>query len=256
MQTQSIAHGAADEAVAVLYRAHALRLTRLAYVMLGDRGLAEDIVQEAFAGPRRRRVRPADTSKAVSYLRTSVLGSCGTVLRRLSAARALTLVDIGEGPVSVVAGAQAAALGGAEQRALMSAIRRLPARQREALVLPFCLDEHEAEIARLMRIRPGAVRPTAYRALAALGRLVASDAVHADRGAGVQFGLAARARAAILATAGEIRAEDVPAAPAWPPAEPGRPGALAALGAFGRAAFGRAAFGRDVFAKPGRRARR
>ncbi|MGH3207783.1 MAG: sigma factor-like helix-turn-helix DNA-binding protein, partial [Trebonia sp.] len=238
MQTQSIAHGAADEAVAVLYRAHALRLTRLAYVMLGDRGLAEDIVQEAFAGPRRRRV-PADTSKAVSYLRTSVLGSCGTVLRRLSAARALTLVDIGEGPVSVVAGAQAAALGGAEQRALMSAIRRLPARQREALVLPFCLDEHEAEIARLMRIRPGAVRPTAYRALAALGRLVASDAVHTDQGAGVQFGLAARARAAILATADEIRAEDVPAAPAWPSAEPARLGALAALGAFGGAVFGR-----------------
>ena len=28
----------------MLYRAQALRLTRLAYVMLGDRGLAEDIV--------------------------------------------------------------------------------------------------------------------------------------------------------------------------------------------------------------------
>ena len=68
--------------------------------------------------------------------------------------------------------AEAAALSAEERHALMSAIRRLPARQREALVLRFCLDEPEAEIARLMRIRPGTVRSTTYRALAALGRLL------------------------------------------------------------------------------------
>ena len=254
MQTHSIAHDAADEAAAELYRAHALRLTRLAYVLLGDRGLAEDIVQEAFAGPRRRRGRTGDTADAVFYLRASVLGSCRTVLRRLSAARALTLVDIGQGPMSVVAGAQPTALGGAEQRALMSAIRRLPARQRETLVLRFGLDEPEAEIARLIRIRPGAVRTTAYRALAALDRLLAGDAVHPDHGAGAQFGLAARARAAILATAGEVRAEDLPPRPAWPPTEAARSGALAGLAA--RGASAKATFAKDVVAKEGRRARR
>jgi RNA polymerase sigma factor (sigma-70 family) len=254
VQTHPIAQDAAGEAAAVLYRAHALRLTRLAYVLLGDRGLAEDIVQEAFAGPPRRRARPGDTAEAVSYLRTSVLGSCRTVLRRLSAARALTLVDIGEGPMSVVAGAQATALGGAEQRALMSAIRRLPARQRETLVLRFGLDEPEDEIARLMRIRPGAVRTTMYRALAALDRLLAGDAGQTDHGAGAQFGLAARARAAILATAGEVRAEDLPPAPAWPPAEPMRSGARAGLVALGASA--RAMFAKAVLAKEGRRARR
>ena len=172
MQTQPIAQDAADEAVTVLYRAHALRLTRLAYVMLGDRGLAEDIVQEAFAGLHRRRARLSDTSRAVFYLRSSVLNGCRSVLRRSSAARALTLVDILDGPLTVVASAEAAALSGEERRALMSAIRRLPARQREALVLRFYLDEPEAEIARLMRIRPGTVRSTTYRALAALGRLL------------------------------------------------------------------------------------
>ena len=156
----------------MLYRAHALRLTRLAYVMIGDRGLAEDIVQEAFAGLHRRWGRLSDTSKAVFYLRSSVLNSCRTVLRRSTAARALTLVDIGEFPLSVVASAEAAALSAEERRALMSAIRRLPARQREALVLRFYLDEPEAEIARLMGIRPGTVRSTTYRALAALGRLL------------------------------------------------------------------------------------
>jgi len=171
VQTQPIAQDAADEAVTVLYRAHALRLTRLAYVMLGDRGLAEDIVQEAFVGLHRRRGRLSDTSKAVFYLRSSVLSSCRAVLRRAPAARALTLIDIGEGPLTVVSSAEAAALS-AEGRALLSAIRRLPARQREALVLRFCLDEPEAEIARLMRTRPGTVRSTTYRALAALSRLL------------------------------------------------------------------------------------
>ena len=55
---------------------------------------------------------------------------------------------------------------------MLTAIRSLPARQREALVLRFCLDEPEAEIARLMGIRPRTVRSTTYRALAALGRLL------------------------------------------------------------------------------------
>ncbi len=172
MQTQPIAQDAADEAVTVLYRAHALRLTRLAYVMIGDRGLAEDIVQEAFAGLHRRWGRLSDTSKAVFYLRSSVLNGCRTVLRRSTAARALTLIDLGGEPMSVVASAEATALSAEERRALMSAIRRLPARQREALVLRFYLDEPEAEIARLMGIRPGTVRSTTYRALTALGRLL------------------------------------------------------------------------------------
>ena len=156
----------------MLYRAHALCLTRLAYVMLGDRGLAEDIVQEAFVGLHRRRGRLSDTSKAVFYLRSSVLSSCRTVLRRVPAARALTLIDIAEGPLTVVSSAEAAALSAEGRRTLMSAIRRLPARQREALVLRFCLDEPEAEIARLMRTRPGTVRSATCRALAALSRLL------------------------------------------------------------------------------------
>ena len=33
-----------------LYQDHALGLTRLAHVMLGDRQAAEDVVQEAFTG--------------------------------------------------------------------------------------------------------------------------------------------------------------------------------------------------------------
>ena len=38
----------ADEAVTALYAAHAVGLIRLGFVMLGDRGAAEDVVQDAF----------------------------------------------------------------------------------------------------------------------------------------------------------------------------------------------------------------
>jgi hypothetical protein len=79
--------------------------------------------------------------------------------------------------------------------------------------------------------------------------------VSTGHGAGAQFGLAARVRAAVLATADEIRAEDVPPAPTWAPAESPRPGTLAALAASARAVLAKAVFARAVFAKAGRRAR-
>jgi hypothetical protein len=40
----------ADEGVTALYAASAVGLIRLGFVMLGDRGAAEDVVQDAFAG--------------------------------------------------------------------------------------------------------------------------------------------------------------------------------------------------------------
>lgn len=38
---------AASHAVTALYRSHALGMTRLAFIMLGDRQAAEDVVQDA-----------------------------------------------------------------------------------------------------------------------------------------------------------------------------------------------------------------
>jgi DNA-directed RNA polymerase specialized sigma24 family protein len=74
----------AERHVTELYQAHALSLARLALVMLGDRAAAEDVVQDAFLGLYRRWDRLADPAAAQSYLRTSVLNSCRTTLRRRS----------------------------------------------------------------------------------------------------------------------------------------------------------------------------
>jgi RNA polymerase sigma factor (sigma-70 family) len=66
--------------------------------------------------------------------------------------------------------AEATALVGEEQRHLLQAIRTLPPRQREALVLRYYLDLSEEETARSMGIRRGTVKSATSRALAALGQ--------------------------------------------------------------------------------------
>ncbi|MGH3240442.1 MAG: RNA polymerase sigma factor, partial [Spirillospora sp.] len=48
------AGGDAGTAITDLYRGHALGLTRLALMMVGDRGTAEDVVQDAFTGLYKR----------------------------------------------------------------------------------------------------------------------------------------------------------------------------------------------------------
>ena len=150
--------------VTALYEAHALSLTRLAYVMLGDRPAAEDVVQEAFLGLYKRWGQLRDTASAPGYLRTSVLNGCRMALR--SRAR-YDDRSAGELPWE---SAEATALVGEEYRHLLLAIRSLPPRQREALVLRYYLDLSEEETARSMGVRPGTVKSATSRALAALGQ--------------------------------------------------------------------------------------
>jgi len=119
------------EAVTALYRAHALGLIRLAVVMLGDRPAAEDVVQEAFCGLYRRWYSLSDTGKALSYVRSSVINGCRSVLRRRPRQAGLDPLT-GEPPGE---SAESAALIGEEHRQVLTAIRRLPNRQREVVDL-------------------------------------------------------------------------------------------------------------------------
>ena len=154
----------AGAAVAALYEAHALGLIRLAHIMLGDRQGAEDVVQEAFCGLYRRWPHLADPGSAVPYVRSAVLNGCRSVLRRRATGRAVTAYQ------PPAASAEASVLSREERQEVMRAVRRLPDRQREALVLRFYLDLPEQEIARLMGLRPSSVRSATHRALKALGQ--------------------------------------------------------------------------------------
>jgi RNA polymerase sigma-70 factor (sigma-E family) len=157
---------AAEAAVTALYEEHALGLVRLAYVMLGDRAAAEDVVQEAFGGLYRRWDQLSDTGRALPYVRSSVLNGCRSALRRR---RVQGIQAVHQAPA---VSAETAVLASEERREVMRALRRLPGRQREVLVLRFYLDQPEAAIAEAMGISQSTVRSTAHRALAALGRLL------------------------------------------------------------------------------------
>jgi RNA polymerase sigma factor (sigma-70 family) len=126
------------------------------------------VVQDAFAGLYRR-WNHLDGDRALGYVRASVLNGCRSRLRarardeRLAAASQATLP---------AASAEQAVLIGEEHAAVLAALRRLPGRQREALVLRYYLDLSEPEIAASMGIGKGTVKSTTSRALAALGRLL------------------------------------------------------------------------------------
>ena len=151
-----------------MYEAHAVGLIRLGVVMLGNRQAAEDVVQEAFCSLYRRWGQLAQTDRALYYVRASVLNGCRSELRtRLRNARRTV-----KAPPVTVASAEDLALIGEENRDVLAALRRLPDRQREALVLRYFLDLPEPEIARSMGIAEGTVKSTTSRALTALARLL------------------------------------------------------------------------------------
>jgi RNA polymerase sigma-70 factor (sigma-E family) len=165
-EAERIDLAAAEAGVTALYQAHALGLMRLAHIMLGDRQNAEDVVQEAFCGLYRRWSHLSDTSRALQYLRTSVLNGCRSLQRRRAGPRAEP-----SGGLPAVS-AEATVITGEERREVMRALRRLPARQREALVLRYYLDLSAEEIAGTMGIGPSSVRSAIHRALASLGRML------------------------------------------------------------------------------------
>lgn len=140
-------------------------MIRLALLLTGDRATAEDVVQDAFLGLCRRWHGLSDPAKAASYLRTSVVNGCRNVHRaRLLAWRRRPAQD------PPVWSAEAAAINGEDRRELLTAVARLPQRQREVLALRFYLDMSYSEIAAALSISQGTVASTLSRALAGLER--------------------------------------------------------------------------------------
>jgi len=158
----------ASSAVTVIYQTHALGLIRLAFLMLGDRQTAEDVVQEAFCGLYRAWGRMSDHANALGYVRTSVLNGSRSALRRSRRVpRPLA--------VPPAASAESTVLAGERQRETIIALRRLPPRQREAVVLRYFAELSEQETALAMGVSPGTVKSTTSRALAALARMLQEE---------------------------------------------------------------------------------
>jgi RNA polymerase sigma-70 factor (sigma-E family) len=160
----------ARQQVTELFQAHALGLVRLAAIMVGDQPTAEDVVQDAFIGLYRRWVALDDPDKALGYLRASVLNGCRMVHRSRHRRGRVTLAAPGD-----VRSAEESALLGEANREVLDALSRLPARQREAVVLRYYLDMTEERAAQAMRISRGTVKSATSRGLAALSRMLKDE---------------------------------------------------------------------------------
>jgi RNA polymerase sigma-70 factor (sigma-E family) len=156
--------------VTTLYQAHALGLVRLAVLMVGNQATAEDVVQDAFLALYRRWPALKDPDRALSYARASVLNGCRMVHRANSRHDGITL----DAPDDTESAEETALLGEAN-REVLTALRRLPARQREAVVLRYYLDMTEDQAAQAMRVSRGTVKSATSRGLAALGRLLKEE---------------------------------------------------------------------------------
>ncbi len=161
----------ADAGVSALYAVHWPGLVRLAWLLLRDQGVAEEVVQDAFIAVHRHWATLESEDRASAYLRRCVVNGARSSLRHRGVeqrylARQEGSPDSGAGIAAP--SAERSALARVEGEALMVALGRLPQRQREVLTLRYYLDLSEAQIADALGISAGSVKAHAHRGLATL----------------------------------------------------------------------------------------
>jgi RNA polymerase sigma-70 factor (sigma-E family) len=155
-------HAEREAAITRLFETHAAQFTRLA-ALLGAGAEAEDVVADAFCDLHRRWGRLRNPDAAPAYLRSAV---CNLVRMRLRH-RKVVQRHAPEQPQDA-SSAECEIILREDQQEVVCALRELPSRQREALVLRYWLDLREAEIAQAMGISAGSVKVHTSRGMAAL----------------------------------------------------------------------------------------
>lgn len=150
--------------IADLFREHATSLVRLARLFVDDRNAAEDLVQEAFIRLDRSLHRIEQPDKAAAYLRTIVLNLARDHNRRGFVSMRHRLPGDRErwSPVEddlVVS---------EDQREVLEALRDLPQRQRDCLVLRYFMELSVPEIAGTLGLSSNSVKTHLQRGKAAL----------------------------------------------------------------------------------------
>ncbi len=162
----------ADDAVDALYAAHWRPLVRLSVLLVRDLGTAEEVVQDAFVALHGRWGRLREPDRALAYLRQSVVNRSRSVLRHRKVVDRHTAR---ERPPDPLPSAEGPALVRDRREVVLDALRALPQRQREVLVLRYYLDLSESDIATTLGISRGAVKSHASRGATALRSLLGGE---------------------------------------------------------------------------------
>lgn len=153
-----------DQEVAALFRRHYASMCRLAFVILGDAHVAEEVVMDAmlktFSGWRRIR----DVASSEAYLRRAVINGCRSRIRRKSVEARGAAVMKGR----LQRPDEWADAGNEDRDDVWRAVQGLPERQRACVVLRYYEDLPEAEIAEIMDCSIGTVKSQLHKARARL----------------------------------------------------------------------------------------
>ena len=149
----------ADEALSALFLGHSRALVGLARLLVDDLATAEDVVQDAFAATYRRWTSIRSPDAALPYLRAAVVNQARKRLRdRQHGARVSALDPVDHADPDNATDALE------RQHVVLAALRRLPPRQRQVVVLRYYLDLTESQIADQLGLTRGAVHRHATRA--------------------------------------------------------------------------------------------
>ncbi len=162
-----------DADIERLYRTQRLSMVRLALLLVDDRETAEDVAQDAFAALHRRWQSLRTEDAAIGYLRTCVVNGARSVLRRRRTVRRQPQPDA---DLFVAESADRRVLLAEEHREVIAAMRRLPARQREVIVLRYWSELSEPQIAATLGISVGSVKSSASRGRDAIAAILGGAA--------------------------------------------------------------------------------
>lgn len=162
----------ADQALEQLYAAHQRSLVRLAVLLVRDRELAEEVVQDSFVAVHGRWNSLRDPHQGLAYLRRTVVNRAHSARRRRGVEQRHLQVSV---PEPQAPGADEALDVSEQRQRVLAALQALPRRQREVLVLRHYADLDEAGVAATLGISRGAVKSHAHRGAARLRELLQED---------------------------------------------------------------------------------
>jgi RNA polymerase sigma factor (sigma-70 family) len=172
------ARAAADQLVVALFNQQGRALVRLARLFVDDRNAAEDVVQEAFIRLARSAHRIQDQAKAPAYLRSIVLNLARDNNRRglVSLRHHLPFDDLRASTEDVIELRD-------DQAEVIDALKQLPYRQRDCIVLRYYEELGIDDIATTLAISPNSVKTHLKRGLVAMEKLI--GAAHEEPELGV-----------------------------------------------------------------------
>lgn len=165
----------ADLLVEHLFRTEGRSLVRLARLFTDDRNAAEDLVQEAFIRFHRSVGRLRDIDAAPAYLRSIVLNLARDHNRRGLLSRRHREIRPVDRHEEVLEAAIDRIEASRDGRIVLAAVRDLPRRQRDCLVLRFVSGLSEYEVAENLGISRNTVKTHVRRALETLRSTTGGD---------------------------------------------------------------------------------